>query len=70
MDFLRFRGGSGSAPIWLFLGTIYIAMILEGRMKIFMLICETEITVDVDKVYVALSGDQCALTNIRISRPE
>ena len=31
---------------------------------------ETEITVDVDKVYVALSGDQCALTNIRISKPE
>ena len=29
----------------------------------------TTILDDVDDVYVALTGDQCALTNIRVSRP-
>ena len=33
-------GVEGGAPIWLLLGTIYIAMTLEGRFKIIMFICE------------------------------
>ncbi len=30
-------GAYGGAPIWLLLGTIYIGLILEGRMRVFML---------------------------------
>ena len=33
-------GIEGGTPIWLLLGTIYIALILEGRIKVIMLICE------------------------------
>lgn len=33
-------GNEGGAPIWLLLGTLYIALILEGRFKIAMFICE------------------------------
>lgn len=33
-------GPEGGTPIWLLLGTIYIAMILEGKYKFMMLICE------------------------------
>ena len=31
-------GAPGGAPIWLLLGTIYIGLILEGRMRVVMLI--------------------------------
>ncbi len=34
-------GAQGGAPIWLLLGTIYIAMILDGRFKVVMLIINT-----------------------------
>ena len=37
-------GAQGGAPIWLLLGTIYIAMILEGRLKVVMLIVNTFVT--------------------------
>ena len=30
--------------------------------------CTTEVKVDVDEIYVSLTGDQVALTNIRIER--
>ncbi|MCR5796679.1 MAG: HD-GYP domain-containing protein, partial [Eubacterium sp.] len=33
-------GPTSGAPLWLLLGTIYISMIIEGRFKIVMLICE------------------------------
>ena len=33
-------GVEGGAPIWLLLGTFYIALILEGRFKVFMFISE------------------------------
>ncbi len=33
-------GVEGGTPIWLLLGTIYIALILEGKLKIIMMICE------------------------------
>ncbi len=33
----------GGAPIWLLLGTIYISMILEGRLKVVMLLCEAAV---------------------------
>ncbi len=38
-------GVEGGTPIWLLLGTIYIAMILEGKMKIAMLIANAVVTV-------------------------
>lgn len=31
-------GAQGGAPVWLLLGTIYIGLILEGRLRIFMLV--------------------------------
>ncbi len=37
-------GAQGGAPIWLFLGTIYIAMILEGRLKTVMLMINIIVT--------------------------
>ncbi len=33
-------GIEGGTPIWLLLGTIYISLILEGRLKLIMLVCE------------------------------
>ncbi len=36
-------GAAGGAPIWLLLGTIYIGLILEGRMRIIMLAVNTVI---------------------------
>lgn len=36
-------GVEGGTPIWLLLGTIYIALILEGRLKIIMLVCEASV---------------------------
>jgi len=33
-------GVYGGTPIWLLLGTIYIAMILEGKLKIVMIVCD------------------------------
>lgn len=33
-------GVEGGTPIWLLLGTIYISLILEGRFKVVMLVCE------------------------------
>lgn len=33
-------GVEGGTPIWLLLGTIYISLILEGRLKVIMLVCE------------------------------
>ena len=38
-------GVEGGAPIWLLLGTLYIAMILEGRFKIVMFICEAVVMI-------------------------
>ena len=37
-------GAQGGAPIWLLLGTIYIAMIMDGRFKVVMLITNTIVT--------------------------
>ena len=37
-------GVEGGAPIWLLLGTIYIALVLDGRLKIFMIIATCVIT--------------------------
>ncbi len=36
-------GVESGAPIWLLLGTIYITMILEGRLKIVMIICDATV---------------------------
>ena len=33
-------GAEGGTPIWLLLGTLYIALILEGKLKVIMLICD------------------------------
>lgn len=33
-------GAEGGTPIWLLLGTMYIAMVLEGKFKFIMLACE------------------------------
>ncbi|MCR4748830.1 MAG: HD-GYP domain-containing protein, partial [Lachnospiraceae bacterium] len=33
-------GVEGGTPIWLLLGTIYIALILEGKIKIIMILCD------------------------------
>ncbi len=38
-------GAPGGAPIWLLLGTIYIALILEGRIKVIMLVVNSVILV-------------------------
>ncbi len=38
-------GVEGGTPIWLLLGTIYIALILEGRLKIVMLVCEASVII-------------------------
>ncbi len=38
-------GIESGAPIWLLLGTFYIAMILEGRLKIIMIACEVVVMV-------------------------
>ena len=36
-------GVEGGTPIWLLLGTIYIALILEGKLKVVMLLCEVSV---------------------------
>lgn len=36
-------GVEGGTPIWLLLGTLYISLILEGRLKIVMLVCEVSV---------------------------
>ena len=38
-------GVEGGTPIWLLLGTIYIALILEGKLKIIMIICEAVVMI-------------------------
>lgn len=38
-------GVEGGTPIWLLLGTIYIAMILEGRFKVVMMFCEAVVII-------------------------
>lgn len=38
-------GVEGGTPIWLLLGTLYIALILEGRLKLVMLICEASVII-------------------------
>ena len=78
------------APIWLLLGTLYIAFILEGKFKIAMFICDVVVIISIwiigyyNSEYitqyskwgnyfdtsVALTGDQVALTNIRIFNGE
>ncbi|MCR5322800.1 MAG: HD-GYP domain-containing protein [Lachnospiraceae bacterium] len=38
-------GAEGGTPIWLLLGTIYIALILEGKLKVIMLVSEAVIII-------------------------
>ncbi len=38
-------GAEGGTPIWLLLGTIYITLILEGRRKVVMMLCEVVIMI-------------------------
>ena len=38
-------GSDGGAPVWLLLGTIYIALILEGRMRVVMIVLDAVILI-------------------------
>ena len=64
-----------SATISAFLGFVFFILYViyaftQKRIKsakiIILIKSTTDIKVPVDKIYVALSGDQCAITNIRI----
>ena len=38
-------GALGGSPVWLLLGTVYIALILDGKLKFFMLVIHTVIMI-------------------------